>query len=104
AIGRAAQQGYGQAGVVNACALALEPLKLVIIDKPESPSLVPVMNRNPDPRRVDIVVPIGTEANRPLLPGGVLPPTDKPGAWFCSGQVCLPVVTDADGLEKLLRR
>lgn len=104
AMGRAAQQGYGQAGVVNACALALEPLKLVIIDKPESPSLVPVMNRNPDPRRVDIVVPIGTEANRPLLPGGVLPPTDKPGAWFCSGQVCLPVVTDADGLEKLLRR
>ena len=104
AMGRAAQQPYGQAGIVNACALALEPLKLVLIDSSESPSLVPVANRNPDPRRVDIVVPIGTEANRPLLPGDVLPPTDKPGAWFCTGQVCLPVVTDAAELEKLLRR
>jgi len=104
AMGRAAQQAYGQAGIVNACAMALEPLKLVIIDEPESSSLVPAANRNPDPRRVDIVAPIGSEANRPLLPGGVLPPTDKPGAWFCSGQVCLPMVTDAAELEKLLRR
>jgi uncharacterized protein YyaL (SSP411 family) len=104
AMGRAAQQAYGQAGIVNACALALEPLKLVIVDKPVSPSLVPVANRNPDPRRVDIVVPIGSEANRSLLPGGVLPPTDKAGAWFCTGQVCLPVVTDPTELEKLLRR
>ncbi|TPI43558.1 thioredoxin domain-containing protein [Mesorhizobium sp. B2-9-1] len=104
AMGRASQQAYGQAGIVNACALALEPLKLVIIDKLDSPSLVPVANRNPDPRRVDIVAPIGSEANRPLLPGGALPPTDKAGAWFCSGQVCLPVVTDAGELEKLLRR
>ncbi|MBN9549119.1 MAG: thioredoxin domain-containing protein [Alphaproteobacteria bacterium] len=104
AMGRAARQSYGQAGIINACALALEPLKLVIIDKPESSTLVPVANRNPDPRRVDIVVPIGTEANRPLLPGGQLPPTDRPGAWFCTGQLCLPVVTDAEELEKLLRR
>lgn len=104
AMGRATQQSYGQAGIVNACALALEPLKLVIIDNPDSSSLVPVTNRNPDLRRIDIVVPVGTEANRPLLPGGVLPPTDKPGAWFCTGQVCLPVVTDAAELEKLLRR
>ncbi|MBZ9737061.1 thioredoxin domain-containing protein [Mesorhizobium sp. CA18] len=104
AMGRASQQAYGQAGIVNACALALEPLKLVIIDKLDTPSLVPAANRNPDPRRVDIVVPIGTEANRPLLPGGVLPPTDKAGAWFCSGQVCLPAVTDAEELENLLRR
>ena len=103
-MGRSSQQAYGQGGIVNACALALEPLKLIIIDKPDSPSLVPVANRNPDPRRVDIIVPIGSEANRPLLPGGVLPPTDKPGARFCSGQVCLPVVTDARELEKLLRR
>lgn len=104
AVGRAAQQAYGQAGIINACALALEPLKLVIIDGTESSSLVPVANRTPDPRRVDVVVPIGTEPNRPLLPGGVLPPTDKPGAWLCTGQVCLPVATDAAELEKLLRR
>ncbi|TIN51871.1 MAG: thioredoxin domain-containing protein, partial [Mesorhizobium sp.] len=95
---------YGQAGIINACALALEPLKLVIIDKPDSSTFVPVANRSSDPRRVDVVLPIGTEANQPLLPGGVLPPTDKPGAWFCSGQTCLPAVTDAGELEKLLRR
>ncbi|MDG4890420.1 thioredoxin domain-containing protein [Mesorhizobium sp. WSM4887] len=105
AMGRAAQQAYGQAGIINACALALEPLKLVIIDKLDSSSLlVPVANRSSDPRRVDVVLPIGTEANQPLLPGGVLPPTDKPGAWFCSGQTCLPAVTDAGELERLLRR
>ncbi|TIX93704.1 MAG: thioredoxin domain-containing protein, partial [Mesorhizobium sp.] len=84
AMGRAAQQAYGQAGIVNACALALEPLKLVLIDNLERSSLVPVANRNPDPRRVDIVVPVGTEANRPALPGGVVPPTEKPGAWLCT--------------------
>lgn len=104
AMGRAGHQSYGQAGIVNACALALEPLKLILVDSPESPSFVPVTNRNPDPRRVDIVVAIGTEANRPSLPGGILPPTDRPGAWFCTGQVCLPVVTDAGELERLLRR
>jgi uncharacterized protein YyaL (SSP411 family) len=104
AMGRAGHQSYGQAGIVNACALALEPLKLVLVDSPESPSLVPVTNRNPDPRRVDIVVAIGTEANRPALPGGILPPTDRPGAWFCTGQICLPVVTDPQELEALLRR
>jgi uncharacterized protein YyaL (SSP411 family) len=104
AMGRAGHQSYGQAGIVNACALALEPLKLVLADSRESPSLVPVTNRNPDPRRVDIVVTIGTEANRPALPGGILPPTDRPGAWLCTGQICLPVVTDPQDLEALLRR
>ena len=56
AAGRAAHQAYGQAGIVNACALALEPLKLVIVDRSSESKLVPVANRNPDPRRVDIVV------------------------------------------------
>lgn len=104
AMGRAGHQSYGQAGIVNACSLALEPLKLVLVDSSESPSLVPVANRNPDPRRIDIVVAIGTDANRPILPGGVLPPTDRPGAWLCTGQVCLPAVTDVGELERLLRR
>ncbi|CCV04284.1 conserved hypothetical protein [Mesorhizobium metallidurans STM 2683] len=104
AAGRAAHQTYGQAGIVNACAFALEPLKLVIVDRPENLALVPVANRNPDLRRVDIVVAIGTEANRPTLPGGILPPTDKPGAWLCTGQVCLPVITSPKELERLLRQ
>ncbi|CCV10406.1 thioredoxin domain-containing protein [Mesorhizobium sp. STM 4661] len=104
AAGRAAHQTYGQAGIINACVLMLEPLKLVIVDNPKNPSLVPVANRNPDPRRVDIVVAIGTEMNRPTLPGGILPPTDRPGAWLCTGQVCLPVVREVGDLERLLRR
>ncbi|RVB00992.1 thioredoxin domain-containing protein, partial [Mesorhizobium sp. M7A.F.Ca.CA.004.05.1.1] len=103
AAGRAAHQAYGQAGIVNACALAIEPLKLVIVDALDDPKLVPVANRSPDPRRVDIVLPIGTGTNRPLLPGGILPPTNEAGAWLCTGQVCLPVVTDAEELERLLR-
>jgi uncharacterized protein YyaL (SSP411 family) len=104
AAGRVARQAYGQAGVVNACALAIEPIKLVLVDNPDDSKLVPVANRNPDPRRVDIVVPIGSEANRLLLPGGILPPTDKAGAWLCTGQVCLPPVIDAQELERLLHR
>ncbi|WP_202353642.1 thioredoxin domain-containing protein [Mesorhizobium sp. 113-1-2] len=104
AAGRATHQAYGQAGIVNACALAIEPLKLVLIDDLANPKLVPVANRCPDPRRVDIITAIGSETNRPLLPGGVLPPTDRVGAWLCTGQVCLPVVTDAGELERLLRR
>ncbi|MER9329296.1 thioredoxin domain-containing protein [Mesorhizobium sp. M0488] len=104
AAGRAAHQAYGQASIVNACAMAIEPLKLVLVDDPEDPQLVPIANRNPDPRRVDISVAIGSEANRSVLPGGILPPTDSPGAWLCTGQVCLPVVTDSEEFEQLLRR
>ena len=104
AAGRVARQAYGQAGIVNACALAIEPMKLVLVDNLGEPELVPVANRNPDPRRVDIVAPIGSEANRAVLPGGILPPTDRPGAWLCTGQVCLPVVADSGELERLLRR
>ncbi|UDL87408.1 thioredoxin domain-containing protein [Mesorhizobium sp. PAMC28654] len=104
AAGRVARQAYGQAGVVNACALTIEPIKLVLVDNPDGSRLVPVANRNPDPRRVDIVVSIGSEANRPILPGGILPPTDKAGAWLCTGQVCLSPVIDAQELERLLHR
>jgi uncharacterized protein YyaL (SSP411 family) len=104
AAGRAAHQAYGQAGIVNACALAIEPLKLVVVDNLTNPKLVPVANRNPDPRRVDIIVPVGAASNLPTLPGGVLPPTTKPGAWLCTGQVCLPVITEAEELERQLPR
>jgi len=104
AMGRAAQQGYAQGGIDNVSAKALEPKNLVTVHRPDYPSLVTVANRNPDPRRIDITAPIGTEANRPLLPGGMLPPTDKPRAWFCTGQACLPALTDPEELEGLLRR
>ena len=56
AMGRAGHQSYGQAGIVNACALALEPLKLVLVDDPREPEPRSGCESNPDPRRVDIVV------------------------------------------------
>ena len=102
AMGRASKQAYGQAGIVNSCVLVLEPLKLVIIESSDNPSLVPVANRNPDPRRVDLIVPLGDAA--PGLPGGLVPTTERPGAYYCTGQVCLPVVTEPEELERLLRR
>lgn len=101
AMGRAGHQTYGQAGIVNSCALALEPLKLVIVENPGQESLVAVANRNPDPRRIDILVPLGGSA--PNLPGDVVPPTDKAGAYLCTAHTCLPAVTDPDELQRLLR-
>jgi uncharacterized protein YyaL (SSP411 family) len=104
AAGRAAKQAYGQAGIVNACALVIEPLKLVMVENPAEPRLVTVANRNPDPRRVDIFIPIGTAPNLPVLPGGILPPTDRAGAYLCAGQICLPTIADPVELETRLRR
>ena len=103
AAGRAAHQPYGQAGIVNSCALALQPMKLLVIDDAEAPSLIPVANRNPDPRRVDIFVPVGTAADPSLLPGGTLPRTDRSGAYLCLGQTCLPPIADPAELEERLR-
>ena len=103
AMGRIAAQPYGQAGTVNACAVLMEPIKLVVVERVGDPSLVAVTNRNPDPRRVDIVLPVGAE-NPPRLPGGALPPTSRTAAYLCRGQVCLPAITDAMELERELRR
>ena len=102
ATGRIAGQAYGQAGIVNACALATEPLKLVMVDRPDSSEFATVAARLPDPRRVDIPVRLGGEGTR--MPGDALPDTSQPGAWYCSGSICLPPVRDAASLERLLRR
>jgi uncharacterized protein YyaL (SSP411 family) len=104
AFGRALNQHHGQAGIFNACALALAPIKLVIVEDPAVPLFVPAADRNPDPRRVDVVVPPGTQNAAIGLPGGVLPDTSKAGAWLCTGQVCLPVIGDPAELENALRR
>ncbi len=104
AFGRTLEQHHGQAGIFNACLLMLAPIKLVIVEEPENPVLALVAKRTPDPRRVDVVVPVGTGASEVNLPGGALPDTTKAGAWLCTGLACLPVITDPDGLEGALRR
>ena len=104
AAGRASRQQYGQAGIVNACALAMNPMKLVLIEDEGDPRFVPVANRCPDPRRVDIVFPLGAEGRKlPNLPGGTYPSTEKAGAYLCTGLSCLPIITDPAELERALR-
>ena len=100
AAARAAGQAYGQAGIVNANAVLLATRKLVIIDERQAPRLVPVANRMPDPRRVDIVLPLGAEPV--VLADGSAPPTDRIAAYLCIGTRCLMPVTEASALENLL--
>ncbi len=104
AFGRALAQPHGQAGIFNACALALSPMKLVIVEDPNNDSLIKTANDNPDPRRVDILLPLGAQAAAASLPGGIYPETSRSGAWLCTGQTCLPVITDPAELEQVLRR
>lgn len=102
AIGRVAKQAYGQAGIINAAALALAPIKLIIVEDPAIPMLITVANRNPDPRRVDIVVPINSTSELAALPGTVMPDTKKPGAYLCTGLICLPPIDNPQTLEQAL--
>lgn len=102
AAGRAAGLTYGQAGIVNSCALTLDPIKLVAIDNPEQRTLGEVADSRPDPRRVDILLTVGDRSSLAALPGGVVPDPGKAGAWLCSGNVCLPVITSAEELKSSL--
>jgi uncharacterized protein YyaL (SSP411 family) len=104
AFGRALNQNHGQAGIFNACALALMPIKLVIVAGREGDRVTEVANRNPDPRRIDIVLPLGTNGADIGLPGGITPDTSQKGAFLCTGQVCLPVITGPAELENALKR
>ena len=100
-LGRIANRQYGQAGIINAATLAVNPHKLLLVEA-ENATFVPVANRCPDPRRVDVVVGIGAKAAN--LPGNVLPETTRPGAWLCRDQACLPPIHDPDELEQTLMR
>lgn len=104
ASGRAAQLAYGQAGIVYASALALDPWKLVAVDAPGSRAFAAVANAASDPRRVDILLTAGDGTSIAALPGGVTPDISRPGAWVCRGNACLPVITEpAELLAALVR-
>ncbi len=78
-------------------------MKLVIVEDPANPELIAVANRNPDPRRVDVFVPMGID-RAITLPGGLILATDRPGAYLCLGQSCLPPITHPEELRQILRR
>lgn len=102
AAGRAAGLTYGQAGIVNSCALTLDPIKLVAVDSPARKVLGTIADRQPDPRRVDILLTVGDHSSLPALPGGVVPDPDNAGAWLCSGNSCRPVITNPGELKSAL--
>jgi uncharacterized protein len=102
ATGRVRGQAYGQAGIVNACAILEGVRKLVIVEDDAAPlGLAAAARRLPDPRRVDLVLPLGAEGIE--LPGGVRPDMTRSAAWLCIGQACLPPITDAGELGRVLR-
>lgn len=88
---------YGQAGVMFAAGLALQPMKLVMTD---DEALISEANQTPDPRRIDIL------AGPDVAPEQLMPPeaadVDKPGAWLCLGQVCLPPIREPEKLRNAL--
>jgi uncharacterized protein len=102
ATGRLRQQTYGQAGIVNACAMLEHAAKLVIVeDRVALGGLAAVARENPDPRRLDILLSPGAEAI--VLPGGVLSDMSRTAAWLCVGQACLPPISDPEKLREALR-
>ena len=93
ASGRIRNQAYGQAGIVNACAILEGSRKLVLVDDPNTPDAV-AGRRTPSrsaPRRSSSC----RSAQQPVeLPGASTstPAGRQPG--FASGQSCLPPITD----------
>ena len=104
ALGRIAEQRYGQAGIICAAELVRQPKKLVIVDNAEG-ELVSEANRFPDSLRTDTFLSVGEGADdRVSLPGGAVLDSSRPGAWLCVGQTCFPPVHTGGELADLLRK
>lgn len=104
ALGRIAQQRYGQAGIICAAELVRQPRKLVVVDDGEG-KLISEANRFPDSMRTDRFLAVGEGVDGHVsLPGGAVLDSSGPGAWLCVGQTCFPPVRTADELASLLRR
>ncbi|RFC68693.1 thioredoxin domain-containing protein [Mesorhizobium denitrificans] len=100
AVARIRDQQYGQAGIIAAASIARNPIKLAIIGN--EPQLITVANRNPNPYRVDVMHNADEIALQ--LTAQIVVSPEKPGAWLCFNQTCLPVITDTDELERALKR
>lgn len=102
ALGRAGQQGHGQAGIINSVYRVVKSAKLVIVEDNTDRELSSTAKAFPDPRRVDITLAVGTNAKSDMVPGVSDFDTSQPGAWLCSGRACLPPVRNADDLKRIL--
>lgn len=103
ALGRVERQTYGQTGVLHAVEFVRRPLKLVLVDEAGG-KFISEANRFPDPRRVDVLLPLNGGGQSIALADGTVIGTERPGAWLCLGQTCLPPVFDPAELHALLRR
>src|SRR5262249_32190978 len=102
ATGRIRNQPYGQAGIVNACAILEGSRKLVIVEDAAAPlGIAGAAFRCRDPPRLDLFPAPGSESVE--LPGGVGPDMTRAAAWLCIGQACLPPITGPEELAKALR-
>jgi uncharacterized protein YyaL (SSP411 family) len=104
AFGRVSQQPFGQAGIYNACLVTLSATKLVIVeDEAGRRPLRQVADRNPDPRRTDLFLPLGTDPEALGLPPGTLLDTRRAAAYLCTATSCQAPVMDPAALETLLK-
>jgi uncharacterized protein YyaL (SSP411 family) len=101
AVGRAAHQRYGQAGIVNMIPLTVNPRKLVMVG-PDEALFVPEANRMPDPRRIDLSPKLSNSTEKLLLPGGAEIDTTRTAAYLCIGMTCLPPIDDPAILREAL--
>lgn len=103
ALGRAKNQSHGQAGIFNAAYLALNASKLVIVDEPQNSPMWETASSMPDPRRVDIRISTGSDAQADKILTEAGFDTTAVGAWLCKGQSCFPPVRTPADLDALLR-
>ncbi|WP_425373814.1 hypothetical protein [Phyllobacterium salinisoli] len=101
ALGRIRNLAYGQAGILNAASVVIDPWKLVII-APNDHQLVAEANRTPDSRRIDLVIPIDGNPADATMPQAIQMDMTKPAAYLCRGLACLPPVETAEELHALL--
>ena len=103
AMGRIRQQPFGQAGIYNSCAILMNARKLIMVEYPSNEKFVPVANRYLDPRRLDLVVKVGSDGSE-LFPGGLVLDRTISAAYLCEGQTCRPAIHTAEGLEEALAK
>src|SRR5690606_20700979 len=93
ALQRTGGRAGGQAAVFHAARLVAENAKLVTTgDRFRSTAAA-----YPDPRRLDLALPLGAPVENPL-PQGVVLDHEREAAYLCPGLTCLPPFRDPEAL------